>query len=816
MKIDPLKETNGQFSGNSNTAHSSNTFNIREFLLKYVYYSWLFILILALSFIVAWLYLRYTKPVYSVGASLLIRNENANRGGSGNGTGSDMFADIALFQSNTNTQNEILILSSRTMMERVVRALGLQKSYYIEGNVKTTNIYGAQPFDVEILSLKDSSSVFEMKIQIAESNAFLINGGKKNIYFGETFQTPQGSFRLMPRQSAPVNPEIKNYLFYYTSLDQSVKTYVKSLLVKPANDQSTVLSLSYTTENPALGADILNQLVIEYNAAAIEDKNEINRKILGFINDRLGLVERQLQSVEVDLQNYKTKQQLIDLKTQSEMYFGNMSDLEKNIVQQEIQLQVTTLIEDYINQPKNRFTLVPSTLGLTDPTLLELVAAYNRLVGERISELQTGATVNNPVIKNLEIDIEEARIRILKNLANIKQAYKNTIVALNSQNNAIKREVTAIPQKEQQGREKARQQEIKQNLYLYLLQKREESEIAQASVISSSRVIDKAIPTFNRVSPIQLRIYSIALLIGLVLPIAIIYILDLINEKVTTRADVVKITDAPVMAEVGHSEQDKVLVFPQKSRGIVAEQFRILRSNLRFLLADKFDKAVIMVTSSFSGEGKSFISTNLGATLAISGKKTVILEFDLRKPKIVSGLGLQRSQGLTNYLVGAISKEEMVVKVPQIDDLYVIPCGPVPPNPSELLLTERIVELFKWLKTEFDMIVIDTAPVGLVSDALTLSQFADSTLYIIRQRYTLKKQLYFIEDLYRQKKLPKLGLLVNDVVSTGVKGYYGYGGGKYSYGYGYGYSKGGENGYYEEEKAGFWKKMSRKLSGKTK
>jgi tyrosine-protein kinase Etk/Wzc len=688
-----------------------------------------------------------------------------------------------------------------------VKALGLQKSYFVEGNVKTTNIYKEQPFDVEILSLKDSLGSFALRIKLNESRTFTINESTKEIYFGETFQTINGTFRLMPRESAYSSSEYKNFLFLYNSAENAAKGYTGGLVVKPANDQSTVLALSYVTENPKLGSDIVNQLVIEYNTAAIEDKNEINRKILGFINDRLGLVERQLQNVESDLMDYKTRRQVIDLKTQSEMYFGSMSELDKTIIDQEIKLQVAVLMEDYINQPKNRFALVPSTLGLEDPTLMELVTAYNKLAGERLTELQTGATVNNPVIKNLETDIEEARIRILKNLANIKAAYTNGITTLRTQSNALKREITAIPEKEQLGREKARQQEIKQNLYLYLLQKREESEIAQASVISNSRVIDKALPTFNRVKPIPMRVYSIALLVGLILPIVIIYLLDLANEKVTTRADVLKVTDAPVMAEVGHSEQENVLIFPQKSRGIVAEQFRILRSNLRFLLGDKFDKAVIMVTSSFSGEGKSFISTNLGATLAISGKKTVILEFDLRKPKIVSGLGMQRSQGLTNYLVGAISKEEMVVKVPQIDDLYVIPCGPVPPNPSEILLTHRIGELFEWLKEEFDMIVIDTAPVGLVSDALTLSQYADSTLYIIRQRYTFKKQLYFIDDLYRQRKLPRLGLLVNDVITKGLKGYYGYGGGKYGYGYGYGYGKGSKDGYYEIEKKSFWKKL---------
>jgi capsular exopolysaccharide synthesis family protein len=537
--------------------------------------------------------------------------------------------------------------------------------------------------------------------------------------------------------------------------------------------------------------------MVQYNNDAIEVKNETNRKILAFINDRLQLVERQLDSVEGNFQNFRTNRQVIDMAAQSEMYFGDVNKITENVRSQEVQLQVVKLLQDYISQPANRLTLVPSTLGLTDPTLLKLTEAYNKLVADRMSELETGATVDNPVVKSIDRNIDEARVKMLQSLRNIEQVYRRNIQTLNAESGTIKKEISSIPEKERMSREKARQQEIKQNLYLYLLQKREESEIARASTIANSRILDTALPVSNKISPVAFKVYGLCLLIGLVVPVVIIYIRDLLSDKVTTKSDITKVTDAPVLGEIGHSENEHVLLFPNSSRTIVAEQMRILRSNLRFVLGDKFENPTILVTSSFSGEGKSFISTNLGATLAISGKRTVILEFDLRKPKILVGLDLPKGHGLTNYLVGGASFEEIIQPVPVVDNLFVIPCGPVPPNPSEILLTPKIAELFRWLKQNYDAVVIDTAPVGLVSDAFTLSQYADSTIYVVRQRYTFKKQVSFIDELYRDKKLPNIGLLVNDVVAKGSRGYYGYGGGRYGYGYGYGYSY--IQGYYLDE-----------------
>lgn len=775
-------------------AAQSSGINAKELLLKYVHYAWLFVLIMVLSLSVAWLYLRYTKPIYSVSSTLLIRNDNAK--GGGGMSSQDMFSDIALFQSNTNKQNEILILGSRTMMERVVRSLGLQSGYSVVGNVKTTNIYPEQPFELQIISISDSAKSLGFEIHFSSDwKKFRLGESKKEWFVGEEVQTHQGTFKFNLKESEYSNLAFRDFIVQWMPLRQAARSYTGGLDVKPANDQSNVLRLSYTSENPKLATGILNELMVQYNNAAIEDKNEINRKILAFINDRLNLVENQLDSVEGNLERFRTNKQVIDLNVQSNMYFENVSQLNENKRQQEVQLQVVQLLEDYLNQPSNRQSLVPSTLGLQDATLLGLSTSYNELVSRRLSELQTGATANNPVVRNIEKAIEEARLKMLQNLVNIKKVYQNNINRLSTESNSIKKEITSIPEREKQAREKARQQEIKQNLYLYLMQKREESEIAQASTIANSRIIDTALPISNLVSPLPVKIYSIALLIGLLLPVIIIYIRDLLNDKVTTNSDITKITSAPILGEIGHSDDEKVLLFPKNSRTIVAEQMRILRSNLKYLLGDKNSKPTIMVTSSFSGEGKSFISTNLGATLAISGKRTVILEFDLRKPKILVGLGLPKGHGLTNYLVGSASMSELPQPVPQVENLFVIPSGPVPPNPSEILLTPKIGELFNWLKQNFDAIVIDTAPVGLVSDAFTLSQYADSTIYVIRQRYTFKRQVYFIDDLYTARKLPNMGLLVNDVIAEGRKSYYGYGGGRYGYAYSYGY--GYESSYFE-------------------
>lgn len=765
--------------------------NIRELLLKYYHYLWLFILMIALALIGAWLYLRYTPPKYNVSATMLIRTENMRGGG-----GENAFADLLLFKENINKQNEILILQSRSMMARVVRALGLQSSYYVVGNVKTTNIYKESPFVVQLIPPVNEQKGFRLELHFVSPDKFRIGEAPKEYVMGEIITMSGFKFRVMPKESIYSDFSYKDYIYEWRPVDQAAISIKSGLQIKPADERSSLLQLNYVTENPTLGADIINTLMAEYNESAVQDKNEINRKMLAFIDDRLQYVEKQLDSVEKDMQHYRTSQQVINLEAQSQLYFSNAGAMNQNIRDQHIQLQVVNLLQNYLSDPSRARQLVPSTLGITDPTLMQLTDAYNQLLLQRSNELQTGATENSLVIKNIDKDIEAARQKLLGNLENIKKAYEQALNTLERENKELQRQIASIPAKEQATRERARQQEIKQDLYLYLLQKKEESAIAQASTIANARVLDHALNAANQISPNKSRVYLMAILLGMLAPVVIIYIIGLLNDKVTVKTDVIKGTRAPIIAEVGHSNQESVLLFPAKSRSVIAEQLRILRSNLQFFLTDKADKPVILVTSSFSGEGKSFISTNLGATLAIAGKRTVILEFDMRKPKILAGLGLTKGNGITNYLVGAATLEQLPKQVPDIEGLYVIPCGPVPPNPAEILLTGKIDELFNWLRSRFDAIIIDTAPIGLVSDAIVLSKYADMTLYVIRQRYTHIKQIGFIEELYQQNKLPRMALLINDVIARGVKGYYGYGG--QSYGYGYGYGKYSED-YFDKE-----------------
>lgn len=315
--------------------------------------------------------------------------------------------------------------------------------------------------------------------------------------------------------------------------------------------------------------------------------------------------------------------------------------------------------------------------------------------------------------------------------------------------------------------------------------------MSQASTVANSKILEPAFSTGAPIKPNKKSIQLLAFIMGVGIPAMFIFLSEIINDKISTRYDIEKITDASVLGEVGHSYSSSSMVVSKTNRSMVAEQFRIIRSNLQYVL-NKIEKPVILVTSSFSGEGKSFVTTNMGGVLALAGKKTAVLEFDIRKPKVFSSLKLRPHTGLVNFLVGKAKLEDLPVMVPGYENLYAIACGPVPPNPSELLLDSRVAELFAWLRANFDVVVIDTAPVGMVSDAMTLGEFADATLYIVRQGYTYKKQVALIDEFYRENKLPKISIVINDVKLRPGYGYYGYG--RYGYGYGYG------GGYYEMEK----------------
>jgi capsular exopolysaccharide synthesis family protein len=584
-----------------------------------------------------------------------------------------------------------------------------------------------------------------------------------------------------------------------------------ALKVVQASDQTTILILSYEGVDIKLGKDVLNNLMSVYDSLIVEDKNRIAFITLHFIDDRLNNLKDELGGVQGSLKNFMVENQAYDIEQQSKAYLEDLSSGAKEKVMQEVRLNVVDWLLDYIQKTQNKYSIVPVILGIEEPALLQLIGEYNHMQLERDANLKT-TTPGNALILGLDSSLEKLRTNIHQALLNVKQAYLITGKNLEQREGALQGKIKTLPGKSMEMLDISRRQKILEELYSFLLQKKLETSISSASTISNSKVIEPAFSSEVPIDPNTKKIYSFYLILGLAIPIGIIALIEVLRDKVRNRADVERYTHAPILGEIGHSNNEHTLVVTKNNRHFISEQFRIIRTNLQYIIA-KQEKPVIMVTSSFSGEGKSFISTNIAAVIALTGKRTVIMEFDIRKPKIVSGLDLKRKMGITNYIIGKASFDDLLVKVDEVDNLYVIPCGPIPPNPAELLLDPMLDKLMKEVLARFDVVIMDTAPIGLVSDAMNLSQYADCTLYIIRQGHTFRKQLGMVEDLYAKNKLSRLALLLNDVKAEG--GYYG------GYGYGYygGYSYGVNSGYFEADKdkgsvfSLFWKKLFRRWFG---
>jgi tyrosine-protein kinase Etk/Wzc len=767
-----------------NTKSELFSLSLRDLFYKYVRFLPVFVLSVAVGLFGSYLYLRYATSIYSTGATLVIKSDQQ-------GSRNDKFDDIFGGGKSQNIQSEIEILKSKDLMARVVKSQNLQFSYYAIGKFKTINIYKYGPFILDVVQLVDSLRPFTLKLKFINDTEFKVNDDPIAIPFGQHFKNNFGTFRLVRKPMGGIG---KEYSIIYQPIESAAGAYAGAIQVSPKSMGAGILNIGMESTNPNLGADIINQLMNEYGDFTKELKNRTADQMINFIDNRLSVIGHELDSVQDKLLKYSQDNNIVDIDLQSAKYFGNISDADKAINEQHIQLNTVELIDDYLKDDKNKYgqIMVPSSLSIDDATLNQLVTGYNKLQLDRQILLDGNVPEGNPLVKENGKQIELLRKSIIENLSNIKKSYSKTIGSYERNSGQSESQLKILPYKEKGFMEIKRQVDYKQAIYNLLQEKREETAISRASTIANIQIVERAYVSYNPVKPNRRSIQLMAILLGIALPALFVFGSEVLNDKVSTRFDIEKITTAPILGEIGHSYSDKVLVVNKTTRSMVAEQFRIVRSNLQYVIG-KADKFTLLVTSSFSGEGKSFLSTNVGAVLALAGKKTVILEFDIRKPKVLSGLNMPKGPGITNFLVGKSDNlQELIKQVPDQENLFVLGCGPVPPNPSELLLSLRVEEMFAWLRQHFDVVIIDTAPVGMVSDAQTLSKFADSTLYMVRQGHTFKKQVVLIDEFYQEQKLPKVSIIINDVKMKAGYGYYGYG--RYGYGYGYGYGS-----YYEEE-----------------
>ena len=779
--------------------------NWQAMLFKYIIrWPW-FIASVIFCLICAWLYLKTITPVYNISASIIIKD---NKKGGNTGNDLSAFEDLGIISSSQNIDNEIEILRSKSLIKDVVSELGLYISYSGEGRFQNPDLYGSSPVLVHFLpeDAKRLKAPILLTVNYQSDNRIdvtaTINGNSVNKHFTELPAVLSGEAGTLTFTSNPAAPITGS-----GSVDVSIvnplsvaKGYRGALSIEPTSKTTSVVTVSIKNTNKKRGEDFINKLVEIYNKNANNDKNEVAQNTAHFIDERISVINQELGTTEQELESFKRKAGLTNLSNDAEIAVKEQSAYEKLCVENGTQLNLVQYLSEYIQKPENATATLPANVGLNDETLSGLITQYNALILERNRLLRTSSETN-PVVRRLESNIQDMRAGILTTIASVRKGLLITKADLDRQADKYAGRISNAPAQERRFVSIQRQQEIKAGLYLMLLQKREENNIALAATANNAKIIDDALADDFPVSPQSKKIYMMAFVLGLGIPVAIIYILNLLSYRIEGRADVERLTNVSIIGDVplNDSEDKHAIAVRENDNDIMAETFRSLRTNLLFMLGDP-DKKVILVTSTMSGEGKTFIASNLAVSLALLGKKVIIVGLDIRKPGLNKVFRIHhKEKGITGFLSAPQSTDlrSMILTSEVSNNLHVLPGGAIPPNPTELLARKSLDDAIELLKKDYDYIVLDTAPIGMVTDTQLIARVADISVYVCRADYTHKNDYQLINELYANKRLPGLCTVINglDMKKKKYGYYYGYGkygryygyGKKYGYGYGYGY-----------------------------
>lgn len=747
--------------------------HLRAMLTRYLQKWYWFVIAVLVMLAAAYVYLKFQVPQYKTQASLLIKDENRGL------DETSVLKELEAFSSNKVVENEIEILKSYTLLSQVVRQLNLGVFYYHDTPYGKRELFTASPLKVEFL--RPNAAAYKEVIPIEFNGPGSVQMAGKTYPLNQTVSTPFGPVRLTARK--PVSKQTTSLLVQLRPEHEVAEGLVRSLKAEPISKAATVIFLTLETAVPDKGEVILNHLIEVYNQAAVLDKNKMARNMLSFIDERLKLISGELSEAERNVANFKSANSITDLSTQGQELLQTVQENDALLNEASIRLNSLRDVENYLaKQPADRGG-TPATVGLADPVLLSLVEKANMLEARRQELVQT-TPEQHPAVRSLDAQIRSTKASISENVANMRSQLNTARGQYASKNARLERLIRSIPTKERGLIDITRQQGIKNNLYTYLLQKREETALSFASTISDSRTVDAARSSLQPVRPNERSMYMLFSAIGMLIPIIVITVRDALNNRIRRRTDVEQSTQVPIIGEIIKNKQSEAIVISDRSQSIIAEQIRTLRTNLNFLKDSQGSSQVLLFTSSISGEGKSFVSLNLGASLALVGKRTVVLEMDLRKPRLRHALSFKDNNaiGLSNYLIGDVSVDEIIRPIDGFDNYSIIYSGPIPPNPSELLSGPHLEKLISALRERFDYIIIDAPPIGLVTDAQIIAPFADATLFIVRHDLTPRYQLKMIETYYQERRFNKLNIVLNAVADGDSQYYsYGYRGNGYNY-----------------------------------
>ena len=804
------------------TSEEQSSFNFSTIFTAFILnWKW-FLLSTIICVGIGFLYLRYATPVYNTSAKLLIKDGNDdNRRGGGALQALESMSNFGFISSNYGTENEQEILTSTTIAEQAIRDLKLYASYYIKGNIKKQLVYKKQPINVDMDSshIEKLNAPFELKIK-RENDSYHIKGtyyiAENEISFDGPYEiektvnslpavirTQAGTLTLTQNGKYTLEDGETQYA-YLISPRNKAHEYTGKLSVEQTSKTSSVFNLQLEDQDITRSIDYLNQLVTCYNRQANEDKNEVAVMTEAFINDRLVKIDAELSSTDGAMESYKKRNKLMELQLDAMATSTNTSTYGQKLNEANTQIALIGSLINFANRPGNKHQVLPSNIGLQDEASTSLINEYNKIALERNRLLRT-ASESSPVVTELTSQLDDMQASIQQAL---EQARKGLIIqrdAISKQLGLYNEQVTKAPEQERILTQIGRQQEVRSGLYLMLLQKREENSISLAATADKGKLIER--PQFNKkISPKGSIIMLMALVFGIAVPAAVLYVINFFRYKIEGHDDVANLTKLPIIADIAvANETTKTradIVVHENQNNQMEEIFRSMRTNIQFML--KPGQNVVLFTSSTSGEGKTFTATNLAISFALLGKKIILIGLDIRKPRLAELFKINNyKSGITNLLM---------MENPQWDDIQeqihpsevngnldLLMAGIVPPNPTELLSRPALEQVITQLKQHYDYVMIDTAPVGLVTDTLQIGKLADISIYICRADYTPKASFNIINSLAEEQKLPNMCIAINgiDLSEKKYRYYYGYGNyGKYSrYGH-YGNSGYGKYGNY--------------------
>ena len=775
-----------------------------------------FLLSLLICFCGALLYLRYAKPVYQVSAKMLVKDEQNNRRSTANQMLSNM-QDFGFMTNSAGIENEVEILQSSILAREVVQDLKLYVNYQVFGRISKHLVYGMQPVNVDLDNEHLAQLDYELlegeksiRMVLSYNNGYDVVGnlllkGKEQKSFHYTFEklptrikTDYGELLFYANGTAAMK-EGDRYEITIRPPMAVASAYVKNLTVAPTSKQTSIAQLSLNDQNIRRGLDFLKQLAVCYNRQANSDKNEVALKTEEFINGRLEKIDAELGATENNLESYKKRNAVTQLQMDATQSLTQSTQYEAKLTEASSQIQLLDYLREFVDNPNNDYKIIPSNIGMTDNSSTSLIIAYNEKVQER-NRLLKVASEQAPQVQVLTSTLDDLQSSIRTALLQARRSLDIQRQNLQRQYSKYQGRIGNTPEQERVLNQIGRQQEVKSGLYLLLLQKREENSISLAATADKGKLIDE--PKFDsKVSPKGAIILLAALIVGLAIPFCVLYILQLLSFRIEGHDDVARLTRLPIVADVPVAS-DSVksaagIVVQANKNNQIDEIFRSMRTNIQFMM--KEHDQVILFTSSTSGEGKTFLAANLAVSFALLGKKVILCGLDIRKPALGRLFNLKdRTAGISQLLVkdkvAEIDLRTAICPSGVNENLDLLLAGPTPPNPTELLARENLKQVLDLLKEKYDYIILDTAPVGLVTDTLQIARYANVNCYVCRADYTPKTNIGLLNTLAEEEKLKNVCLILNGVDMSKKKyGYY-YGYGKYGkygrYGYGrYGYGK---------------------------